>query len=665
MQPRSVNHMAPPRVRQALSVALSAGLLLGCSSNGADIPAVPEPVTASQQLRGQLILGGPVADAKVRILTGADEVAADTTMDNGTYSVLTRPVTEQALTALRVEARSCLDQQEKLSCATLSAALAPGSLAAIHRINVRSTLVDRLVRQRGMTTADAEKRVSAYLTLEDGTLAQDPANTRIFSAAAFVAETYREARAAGLSLDQQLNVLVDQLAADPALQRQYKPLLTLNPIVKGIGMELAKGAVGAVGGEIGGRIMASLGLKSDDGAGERHAEVLARFDALNTRMNLLGMQLEQVQAGINATLKRLQEIDLKLADVARSQLAQRLLTQTSGLSPYVEQVKVAMWDLARAGKLKDLDKQANERQRLKGVIADLLKQRTIISSTMNGTVGNPSMVISLVESQFPKEVAPTPNKEVFYGPKTVQAIQDVVRYYDEINTMAYFLFINYYNVLDEEGGKQPTVCPETPAAGTADSIQCSLYYELKSARAAYLALGPQESLPAPNMFLAISPTYQRLPYVIYPAMDGNFQLFGNNTGIGGKGGVTAFMDSHVFKGMGAAQVDEIRNLADWNFMEHFVWTGMFTRFSSENKFLESMVERGAPAGAFITAQGDRAAWSYYAGDSTPWRRNSTYTGFSDSPERAFNNGKLMMYGQMKSKADVERYMGKVLAARFP
>lgn len=647
----------------ALAAAV-ASALPGCSSNSAapGAPAEAGAATVSQQLQGQVTLGSLVSGSPVRILNGDTEVASDT-LYNGSYSVLTTPLSEPALQALRAEARACLDSNNDQSCVTLSAALPGKALGAVHRINVRSTLVDRLVRRNNYTQDAAEKRVSTYLMLDDYVKAQDPADSNAFSPARFVAETYREAQVAGASLDQQFDTLAGQLAADPELQRQYPPLLRLNPIVTGIGIELAKGAVGAVGGEIGGRILSSLGLASDNGDAQRHAELMAKFQDLDIKMNRLGAQIDQVQAGVNKTLQRLQTVDLQLQDAARQQLAQRLLTQTTSLAEYIEQVKTTMLDLQRA-KYKDLKGQASERVRLKAVIEALLSKRTLISSTMNGAGGAPAMMTSMIESEFPKLTTADSNKEVFFGPRAVQAMQDFARYYDEINATAYILFINYYNALDDENKVATAPCPDTRVAGTVYSNQCELYFELKAARDSYLAQGPQENLPATDMFLAVNPAYKLMPYVIYPGFDANFRVFGANTGRSGQSAVPATMDMYLYSGMGQAQASEIKNMADWRFMDYFAWYGIFTRYSSGDKFLESVVARGAPASAFVTATNDRAAWTFNENASDPWQRVSTVTGFTDSKDRAFDNAKLFLYGQLKNRSDLERYMGKVIAARF-
>ncbi|UTY58175.1 hypothetical protein [Massilia sp. erpn] len=667
MHLRSLSMTAKPRRMHALLAALAATSLLGCSGSSTgnvEQPPVVEQPKSAQLLRGEVTLGAPVTGAKVRILSGASEVGADTTIDNGSFALTTIPLTEQALKALRVEQQACADAANILSCATLSASLEGAPLSGIAHVGVRSTLVDRLVRNKQMKRADAEKRVTSYLGLEEGILAQDMVDPNLFNPARFVSETFKEAQASGISLDKQIDALVDKLAADPVLQRKYPPLLTLNPIVKTVGVELAKGAIGAVGGELAGKAMSLLGL-SDDSMSRDLQEIKGQLADVNRRLDTMSRQLDVIETGMKQTLRRLEQIDIKLDDLARRQLAQRVLTQTTALVSYVEEVKNITLDLRRAG-TQPLPIQASERKRLKTAIENLISKRSLISATLAGTAGNPSLIASVVDSEFPKPAILDMAKDVFFGPKVINSIQNFVRYYDDINILSYYLLIEYYNALDQENGIRFASCPLTPAAGVNYKMQCNLFYELQTAREAYLQNGPQESLPVDGMFLVVNQSYAVPPNVIYPSQDFNYQIFGEYTGRGGQSAVNSTMDMKVYPDLSKAQQDEVRGLVKtWYFMEPAAWFGLFIRYTpSGGNVRKIAVDRGAPESAFVTATGDYAIWSLDTSRRNPWVRVSTNTGSADASERGFDNAKLVLWGQFQRKSDIEKYLGKVMAARF-
>ncbi|AKU24166.1 hypothetical protein [Massilia sp. NR 4-1] len=667
MHLRSLTVAAKPRRMHALLAALAATSLLGCSGSSTSTveqPPVVEQPKSAQLLRGEVTLGAPVTGAKVRILSGTSEVGADTTIDNGSFALTTIPLTEQALKALRVEQQACVDAANILSCATLSASLEGAPLSGIAHVGVRSTLVDRLVRNKQMKRADAEKRVTAYLGLDEGILAQDMVDPNLFNPSRFVSETFKEAQAGGISLDKQLDALVDKLAADPALQRKYPPLLALNPIVKTVGVELAKGAIGAVGGELAGKAMSLLGL-SDDSMSRDLQEIKGQLADVNRRLDTMSRQLDVIETGMKQTLRRLEQIDIKLDDLARRQLAQRVLTQTTALVSYVEEVKNITLDLRRAG-TQPLPIQASERKRLKTAIENLISKRSLISATLAGTAGNPSLIASVVDSEFPKPAILDMAKDVFFGPKVINSIQNFVRYYDDINILSYYLLIEYYNALDQENGIRFASCPLTPATGVNYKMQCNLFYELQTAREAYLQNGPQESLPVDGMFLVVNQSYAVPPNVIYPSQDFNYQIFGEYTGRGGQSAVNSTMDMKVYPDLSKAQQDEVRGLVKtWYFMEPAAWFGLFIRYTpSGGNVRKIAVDRGAPESAFVTVTGDYAIWSLDTSRKNPWVRVSTNTGSADASERGFDNAKLVLWGQFQRKSDIEKYMGKVMAARF-
>lgn len=653
-----MNRFIPHFFSKTVMTTLIAASLSAChQDNDDDDVIIIEPVKTVQTLRGEITLAKSPAETQFKVLSGTTEVANSKSFNNGNFLVETMAVTEQQLEQLRIETRVCSDILVELSCTVLSTSVTPGQLNSIIQVDVRSTLVDRLSQQKNLSLVDAEKRVSHYLMLSEDLTSQDGVDPNLFDAARFVSDHLMEANKAGISLDAQINKTVDQIAADATLQHQYKPLLGLNPLVKGIGIELAKGAVGAIGGELMGKALSFMGLGSDFEASERHNEIMAQLGQVNQKLDLMSTQINQIQSGVQETLRQIEKIDVKLESAAQQQRIQQLLTQTTALAEYVEQVKIILFDLQNAHQLSSA-LQPSERTRLKTAIESLMTKRTLISATLNGTVGNASMIENLINVEFPQ--SSDLNKTVFFGPKVVNTIQNYLQYYDDINTMAYYLNMEYYNALDQENNIGAQDCPDTLSASVTYKRQCVLFHELKTARNNYLALAPQAELPISGMFINVYQAYRKdiLPYVIYPVGDFNYINFNNNTG------TTQAVLVRLTENLGIQTTvrDEALNLANWMYMENSIWNGLFgSPAFNKGTVKDVAVANGAPASAFVTATGDYAVWVNDPSGQTRWSRRLTT---SNAVENNFDNAKFMVLGQLKNISEVEKYMGKVIANRF-
>lgn len=656
-----MNRFTPHFFSKTVVATLIATSLSACHQDNDDdhSPTVIEPVKTVQTLRGEITLAKPSTDTQFKVFSGTTEVANSKSFNNGNFLVETLPVTEQQLKQLRIESKACTDTLVELSCAILSTSVTPKQLNSIIQVDVRSTLVDRLVQQKNLSLADAEKRVSYYLMLPEDLSSQDGVDPNLFNAARFVSDHLMEANKAGIGLDAQINKTVDQIAADATLQHPYKPLLGLNPLVKGIGIELAKGAVGAIGGELMGKALSFMGLGSDFEASERHNEIMAQLGQVNQKLDVMSNQINQIQSGVQETLRQIEKIDVKLESAAQQQRIQQLLTQTTALSEYVEQVKIILFDLQNAHQLPS-SLQPNERKRLKTAIENLMTKRTLVSSTLNGTVGNASMIENLINVQFPQ--SSDLNKTVFFGPKVITAIQNHVQYYDDINTMAYYLFMEYYNALDQENNIPAQDCPDTLSSSVTYKRQCVLFHELKTARNNYLALAPQAELPVSSMFINVYQGYRKdiLPYVIYPVGDFNYIQFNDNTGT--TQNVLTRLTRPEYLTIDPTARNEMLNLANWMYMETPIWNALFSSPAFNRGMLKDVaVANGAPASTFVTATGDEAVWVNDATGQPRWSRRLTTT---NAVENNFNNAKFVVLGQLKNINEVEKYMGKVIANRF-
>jgi hypothetical protein len=647
-------------LQRTLLATLIAASLVGCHDDDED-EITPEVPKATQTLRGEVTLVNPVANSDLKVLSGSTQIANGKTFANGNFSLSTTPVTAQPLERLRIELQACSDKLNALSCTILSSALDPKKLSGVAQVSIRSTLVDRLQRKSNLSLADAEKRISTYLGLFEAVTSQDAVNTNLFNPAHFVSAHLIEANKTGISLDQQINKTVDQIAADPTLQHSYKPLLGLNPLVKFVGTELIKGAISKIGGEAAGKALSFLGLGAEFEQSQRHAEVMNQLNGINTQLKQITGQINEVQVGVKETLRKIELIDQKLETVAQAQRIQRLLTQTTALVDYVEQVKVTLFDIQNAHQLNSA-LQPNERKRLKAAIETLLAKRTVLSSTLDGTAGNPSLIANLVEVKFPQPLTVDPIKITFFGPDTINAIQDVVKYYDEINTMSYYLFMEYYNALDQENNVAAQDCPEVLPASGSINRQCTLYHELKSARASYLSLGPQESLPISNMFILVPEIYKKsnLPLVFYPVGDFSNIQFNRNTGTAPQ--VLARLTEPNYMQLDPTARNEMLNLATWEYVTGPYWFGVFMRPAEGGKSINTAaVANGAPASAFVTANAQYSWWINYGDTTNDWQQRSTKKDFVVNPN---DNAKFAVMGKLKNMDEVEKYMGKVIASRF-
>lgn len=652
--------------KKTLITTLIALSLSGCNDDSVDTTANPATSTpTAQTLRGEVTLiptasnaQSSTANTNLKVLSGTTDVATGKTFANSNFSIATKPLTAQQLAQLRVELNACSDQLNALTCTILSAALHPEQLSGVAQVNLRSTLVDRLQRQQNLSLANAEKRITAYLGLAAGTTSQDIVNQNQFDPARFVSDHLNAAQATGATLDQQISKTVEAIAADPNLTHSYTPLLGLNPTVKFVGLELVKGALGKVGGDAIGKGLSFLGLGAEFEQSERHAEIMNQLNSVNSQLRQISGQINEIQNGVKETIRRIEQIDQRLESAAQQQRIQKLLTQTTALVEYTEQIKVTLFDLQNAHMLNS-SSQPNERRRLKAAIENLLAKRTVLSATLEGTVGNASLVANLVDVKFPQPTVVDPLKVSFFGPDTINSITDVVRYYDELNTMSYYLFMEYYNALDQENNVAAQDCPETLSPFASYNRQCQLYHELKSARESYLKLAPQESLPVSNMFIYIYEKYDRniLPTVVYPAGDFNNIQFNRNTGT-----TQAVLNRIVYPSLTPQQQNEITNLATWQYLETpSTWFGMFVRPAEGGKIIKDVaIANGAPASAFVTSSGKHAWWS--VGSGNDWQQRSTIS--NGNPTDPNTDAKFVVLGQLKNMSEVEKYMGTVIASRF-
>lgn len=656
---KSATVLAKTLLAGAAAAALQA---CGSSDRAAASPDASEPKSVLH-LRSEISLARPLSGGSAKALSGSTTVASGSIYDNGNLVLDTSALTAQAARQLRIEAQGCADQANALSCAVLSAIVNPDDASTITGVNVRSTLVERLVRLKGMQQAAAEQRVSNYLMLDAATTSQQLVDQNLFSPARFVSDNWLAAQSKGLSLDQQIGQLVDSIAADATLQRQYKPLLTIAPIVATIGIELVKGALGKIGGEAMGSVLSKIGLNTD---AANHTAVMNELKGIASQLSAMSQQLSTVESAVKQTMAKVEEVSKKVDDVAQQQRALRLLTQTSQLLALVEKVKRAYWDLQNLPQV-SATQQAAEVKRLLAVIESIQGDRAQISAALNGTPGNSSMVATMVDFQFPKVAVPDYNKEVFLNQKTLKSMSDFVQYYDNVNLMAYYLIMEFYNYADPASATQS--CPETLSSGVSYTLQCMRYQELKQARADYISQGPQETLPVPSMFVNVYQGYTAMPWVLYPAGDFNYQSINGVTPDAG-----SFLARQVYPDLTAQQQSEVTAMANWDYMKPVFWYGMFARpavsGTSQAKVLKDVaIANGAPTEAFYTASLNLAAWVRTT-DSGPqaFNRVSTTTGSLDVDQnknpRTTEDAKLIVLGQFKSRAVLERYLGKVMAARF-
>lgn len=649
---------SPSLLQKTLMTTLIAASLSGCNDNE------DTPKTA-QLLRAEVTLIPPTgnnqsvtANSNLKVMSGSTQVATGKTFANGNFTLTTTPLTRAQLKQLRVELNACSDKLNALTCTMLSASLNPAQLAGVAQVNLRSTLVDRLQRQTNLSLAQAEQRITAYLGLATGITSQDTVSQNLFDPTRFVSDHLLAAQATGATLDQQIGKTVDAIATNPNLQQRYTPLLGLNPIVKFVGLELVKGALGKVGGEAVGKAMSFLGLGAEFEQSERHAEIMNQLNAVNSQLRQISGQINEIQNGVKETIRKIEQIDQKLETAAQQQRIQKLLTQTTALVEYTEQIKVTLFDLQNAHQLNS-SLQPNERRRLKAAIETLLAKRTVLSASLEGTVGNASLIANLVEVKFPQPTVVDPLKVTFFGPDTINSIMDVVKYYDELNVMSYYLFMEYYNSLDQESNVAAQDCPDILSSSTAINRQCQLYHEVKSARDSYLKLSPQESLPVSSMFLQVFERYDRnvLPYVIYPAGDFNNIQFNRNTGT-----TQAVLNRIVYPSLTPQQQTEVTNLTTWTYLETpSTWFGMFVRPAEGGKIIKDVaIANGAPASAFVTASGKYAWWSVSSGND--WQQRSTI--INSNPTNPSDDAKFVVLGTLKNMSDVEKYMGTVIASRF-
>lgn len=633
-------------------MALTALLLAACAEDG-------PPAKEEYRLRGELVFTDAVPGAKIEIFDGKTVLATTKTFDRGTFSADVELSSPKVV--LRFEAQACLDADKPSSCATLSATAPANTFPAALKLNLRSTLAERLMARSDLTRAAAEKRVSRYLKIPAELTSQDFVALDVFDPWVLADEQYALADAFERSLEAQFDALADHLAEHSDARQSYASTsVSLNPIAKTVGMELAKGALGKIGGEATGQVLSLLGMGDEALAEERHAEIMAQFEQLGGQMRALTEQVERLQTSVNSVLRKIESLNLAVMTVLQKQRAQALLTQTTALSEYIQQVKSISVDLEHAPQLSP-KLWRSERNRLQRAIENLVAKRSLISAALLGEGGSPSMIASLIDVEFPMPLEPDGRRQ-FLSYEKLESIRNFVMFYDEVNTKAYYLFFEYLNFVDTENEVDQKECPDKlPSSGA--STQCRWWHELLKARTEYLALAPQEQLPDANMFLDIPVAYKKtdLPSVIY---DVGKVLAGplDEGGLNSQSPVSARLERLVYTKRSAEVADEIRTLADWkNLDRSSSWSQFFfmpMRVAGGVSMSDVAIASGAPKAAFGAGEADAFHWLPQPNGS--WILPSTRTALITTG----THGRYLVHGKLKSMAQVDKYLGKAITRRF-